>query len=636
MTQIVLLDGETLSVEDVVRVARGHPRTVRVAISNGARRRVQSCRRVVDEFGEEGRVVYGFTTGFGPLSSEILAPEESETLSRYIAKSHAAGVGKYADNEIVRAMMVLRANTLAKGLSGITLETLDKLVAMINRGVHPRIPEEGSVGASGDLAPLAHMTLAMIGEGTVEYKGKEKPAREGMRAVGGTARLKSKEGLALTNGSQFSSAFAALGIYDAENLIKCSEIALAMSLEALAGVSDPFSVAIQRARRHPGQESTAANIRTLTKGSNIVKEGRFRRKEMEARSKHLDRMLSSIGIHKTEHDYYRYKDSLGSFVIQIANAIGDLTDTEKPGLGTLFARLKKTDSLSPEWDSLRQLLLALESSSDRTAKLRDAAGKKSKFHDPYSLRCAPQVIGIARDCVRYVKEILRIEINSATDNPLIFPASRISMSGGNFHGQPISWAMDSLSIALSSVGNISERRIDKLTDASNSNGLPAFLVPRNAKLGLNSGFMIVQYTAAALVSQNKILAHPASVDSIPTAAGFEDFVSMSPIAGIKLRKIIENVERIAAIEMICAAQGIDLRTRDGWLSPSQKISGKVGRGVRAAYDMLRNEIGVKAIVEDEEMELHSDIERVRNYIHNGELVRHVERTIGKLRRIEGK
>lgn len=355
--------------------------------------------------------------------------------------------------------MLLRINTLAKGYSGIRLENLESIVEMLKKGVYPIIPAKGSVGASGDLAPLSHMILVLMGEGKAEYQGRVMSGKEAMEKAGmKPVPLDFKEGIALNNGTQLMTAIAALTIYDAEKLMKTAEVAAALTLEALLGISDAFDEKIHMVRPHDGQAITARNVRELIAGSQLVQTG------------------------------------------------------------------------------------------------REAMEKVHRPHDPYSLRCAPQVLGAARDAIAYVKRIVEVEINSATDNPLVFPEDETCLSGGNFHGQPVSLAMDLLGVALTIIGNISERRTARLLDEKLNNGLPAFVIPPEAKKGLNSGLMTVQYAAAALASENKVLAHPACVDSIPTSANFEDFVSMGVTAAQKVMQILENVEYLVAIELLCAAQ----------------------------------------------------------------------------------
>lgn len=514
----VSIDGENLSIKDVVAVARDH---VEVEIPQKVKHKVQRCRQILEDLIKEKKVVYGVTTGFGALGSIVVSPERIEELQTNLIRSHSAGVGDALDKDVTRALMLLRANTLAKGNSGIRLETLETLVQMINKRVHPMIPEKGSVGASGDLAPLSHMTLVMIGEGEAEYKGEKLSGKEAMNKAGiPPVKLGSKEGIALNNGTQMMTAIAVLALHDAERLIKTAEIAASLSLEALSGISDAFDERIHQARPHPGQITSARNMKSLISGSKIIE------------------------------------------------------------------------------------------SSEEVTKSNEARPPQ----DPYSLRCVPQVLGAARDTLSHVKEIIETEINSATDNPLIFVEDRVCLSGGNFHGQPISVVMDMLGIALTIIGNMSERRIARLIDENLSQGLPAFLIPKEAMKGIHSGFMTAQYTAAALTSENKTLAHPASVDSIPTSANFEDFVSMGSIAARKAMEILRNVEHIIAIELLCAAQGIDFRGPE-----------KLGKGTKAAYALIRKRVPMLR----EDRVLTNDIENVVDLIRSGELLKIIDSIVAE-------
>lgn len=504
----VSLDGETLTIEDVVAVARHN---VKVEIAKKVKDKVQKCRRFLDGLVRKKHVVYGVTTGFGALGNIAISLKDMKRLQLNLIRSHSAGVGKPIEKEVVRAMMLLRANTLAKGLSGVRLEILETLVKMLNKGVHPIIPEKGSVGASGDLAPLSHMTLVMMGEGKAEYKGKQMSGREAMQRAGiQPVKLDYKEGVALNNGTQYMTAIAALAVYDGERLLKAAEVATALSLEALNGIVDAFDEKIHLARPHAGQIASAQTVRSLIAVSRLVTSG------------------------------------------------------------------------------------------------EEAARQGRHPQDPYSLRCAPQVLGAVRDVVSYVRKVIEIEINSATDNPLVFAEDEVCLSGGNFHGQPVALAMDILGTALATVGNLSERRIARLIDEHLSRGLPAFLIPEKAKKGVQSGFMAAQYTAAALASENKILAHPASVDSIPTSANFEDFVSMGPAAARKAVEILRNVEYIVAIELLCAAQGVDFRGSEN-----------LGQGTKKVYLAIREE--VPHLIEDRPV--HKDIEAVTNLIRTGRLLK---------------
>jgi histidine ammonia-lyase len=464
----ILLDGASLRIEDVVRVARGYEQ---VALEEDARRRVVRCRNVIEELAKS-KVIYGINTGFGALSNIIIPSQDLEDLQLNLIRSHAAGVGPALPTDVTRAMMLHRANTLAKGLSGIRLPTLEALIGMMNSRIHPIIPERGSVGASGDLAPLAHLALVMIGEGYAEYSGKMMTGSEALRAVSITpVSLEAKEGLALINGTQMMTAIGALMIHDITRLVEWAERSGALTLEVLGGLTEAFDERIHQARPHAGQAASARHMTQLLTGGKLMDSGERR-------------------ILKGQH---------------------------------------------------RQ--------------------------DPYSLRCIPQVMGAARDAIDYAARAIETELNSANDNPLIFPEDREVLSGGNFHGQPIAIVLDLLAIAAATMGNLVERRITRLLDPRLSSGLAAFLIPHGAKPGVSSGLMAAQYTAAALASENKIMAHPASVDSIPTSADFEDFVSMGPSSALKLMRIEENVRTIVAIELLCAAEAVETRGKEK-LSPA--------------------------------------------------------------------
>jgi len=514
MSQIVTIDGSALNVDQVVAVARGAPVQLAPSAIPGIRR----ARQAVEDFVARGEIVYGITTGFGAFKDRIISPDQVKTLQRNIVMSHAVGVGPLLPTDVVRAMMVVRANALAKGHSGVRLETLEALLVLLNRGVHPLIPAQGSLGASGDLAPLAHMALVLIGEGEAEFQGEHLPGREALRRAGlSPIELEAKEGLALTNGTALMTALAALTTREAENLSAVADIAGCLSLEALYGTPRAFDARIHAARPHPRQIECATYLRRLIEGS----------------------------------EFTRPDDPLN-------------------------------------------------------------------VQDAYTLRCIPQVHGAARDAILYSRWMTEIELNSATDNPLIFfdeDGHADVISGGNFHGEPIAIAMDYLAIALTELGNISERRLTRLTDeASNRETLPAFLIKHG---GLNSGFMLTQYTAAALASENKVLAHPASVDTIPTSANQEDHVSMGPIAARQAREIAGNVATILAIELFAAAQGIDFRR--------ERLGGnpRLGRGTAAAYTLIRKRV---PFLENDAI-MYPHIQAVRELVVNGELVEAVEKAL---------
>jgi len=478
----IVLDGSSLTFEDVIAVAYGKPGEPKVVLSESSRLAVGRAANAVAELVERGEIAYGITTGFGALKDKIIPKEKVEQLQRNILLSHAVGVGEELDMPTVRAIILIRANTLARGFSGITLETLSTLIEFLNKGLHPTIPSKGSLGASGDLAPLAHMALPLIGAGEAVIDGERMSGAEAMRRVGlAEVSLKAKEGLALTNGTAVMAAIGVIEVYRAQRLADLAETIACLSLEALNGTDAAFDERIHALRPHPRQIRSAANLRANLKGSDFV---------------------------------------------------------------------RKPDP--------------------------------KNIQDPYTLRCIPQVNGAVRDAIDYVEWVMTNELNSVTDNPLIFfdDAGRPEIvSGGNFHGEPLAISMDYLALALTELGNISERRITRLTDAGSNGGvLPPFLTEDE---GLNSGFMLLQYTAAALCAENKVLAHPASADSIPSSANVEDHVSMGVTAGLKLRAVAGNLEDILALELLCAAQGIDFR---------KKILGsdaELGEGTAPLYSSIR-------------------------------------------------
>lgn len=505
----IILDGEGLTFDEVLAVAYGKPGEPRVNLSEGAKASVQRASAAVDTLLERGEVAYGITTGFGAFKDKIISREEVEQLQRNIVLSHAVGVGDPFDTPTVRAIMLIRANTLARGFSGIRLETLELILECLNRGVHPVIPQKGSLGASGDLAPLAHFACVLIGEGKAEYNGEvlsgaEALAKAGLKPI----TLKAKEGLALTNGTTVMTAVGLLETARSIRLAELADVAGCLSLEALHGTLSAFDDRIHQLRPHPRQLECARNLRSLLEGSDFVR------------------------------------------------------------------------GFDP-----------------------------SNVQDAYTLRCMPQVHGACRDAVAYAEWLIKIELNSVTDNPLIFQDDDRAIeviSGGNFHGEPLALAFDYLTIALSELGNISERRIMRLTDeASNAHVLPPFLTEHG---GLNSGFMIVQYTAAALCTENKVLAHPASVDTIPSSANVEDHVSMGVTAVLKLCQVATNLETILGLELLCAAQGIDFRKR------SVGNDASLGAGTREIFDEIR--AVVPFVQSDEYLKSHMDAVAsvVRNFI----------------------
>lgn len=506
--QKILIDGNSLTIEDIVKVTRENSH---VELTKESLERVAKARALVDKLVDEERISYGITTGFGKFSDIAISREDSRKLQKNLIISHACGVGNPLSEDIVRGIMLLRINNLSKGYSGVRIETLQTLVDMLNKGVHPIIPEKGSLGASGDLAPLSHMVLTMIGEGEAIYKGELLSSKEAMDRAGIEVLeyLSSKEGLALINGTQAMTSVGVHTLYDSINLLKTADIAYALTMESLNGITCAMDERVHNVRPHKGQINTAKNLLELVKDS-----------EMTTKQ-------------------------------------GDL-----------------------------------------------------RVQDAYSLRCTPQIHGASKDAIEYVKNKINIEINSVTDNPIIFPEQEDVISGGNFHGQPMALAFDFLGIALSEIANISERRLEKLVNPALSHGLPAFLVNQG---GLNSGFMIVQYSAASLVSENKVLAHPASVDSIPSSANQEDHVSMGTIAARKAKEIMENARKVVAMEILGAAQAIDLRGKK-----------KLGVGSEAAYQIVREHTPFI----DKDRVMYKEINICEDIIKKNLLVNAVEKAMG--------
>ncbi|HVP35790.1 MAG TPA: histidine ammonia-lyase, partial [Terriglobales bacterium] len=449
----IQIDGQHLKLEQIEEVAYSK---AKVKLSRNAIPRIKRCRKYVEEIVHKGQTVYGINTGFGKLCRVKISPSEIERLQKNLVLSHAVGVGPVFCEEEVRAAMLLQANVLSKGYSGVRVEVIQSLINLLNSGVTPMVPEKGSVGASGDLAPLAFIALVLTGEGWAFYNKKLFSGKDALKKAGlKPLKLSAKEGLALINGTEIMTGLGALTLLRAEKLSELADMAGALSCEAALATPVAFDEDLQKARAHRGQGMVAKNLVQLMKNSQIRE------------------------FHKA----------------------------------------------------------------------------CPKVQDPYSFRCMPQVHGAVRDALHYVRSVLEVEINSATDNPLIFPDKKKVISGGNFHGEPVALALDFLGIAVSELGSISERRIAVMMDP-NITDLPAFLV---SEPGINSGLMMAQTTAAALVSENKILAHPASVDSIPTSLNQEDHVSMGTIASRKAREIANNTEEVLAIEFLCAYQGVCFR-----------------------------------------------------------------------------
>ncbi|OLE01386.1 MAG: histidine ammonia-lyase [Actinobacteria bacterium 13_1_20CM_4_69_9] len=507
----IRLTGDDLRVDDVCAVAYGK---ASAALSDEARTKMRAARELVERAAHGTREhTYGINTGFGRFVSKSIPEEQTEELQLRLLRSHACGVGDPYPTEIVRAAMLLRANALAKGTSGARVATVELLLECLAHGVVPRVPSRGSVGASGDLAPLAHLALPLVGEGEAVYDGELLAGADALAAAGlEPTRLAAKEGLSLINGTQFMAAYGALGLVRAWRLARAADLACALSLEALQGSRTSFLPQIHALRPLRGQAASASNVLRLIEGSAI-------------------------------NEAHRWCD---------------------------------------------------------------------KVQDAYSLRCAPQVHGASRDLLDYVEGTVAVELNAATDNPLVLVDDELLVSNGNFHGQPLAFALDAMAMASSELASISERRVERLVNPSLSDGLPAFLTSDG---GLNSGFMIPQYVAASLVSENKSLCHPASVDSIPTSAGQEDHVSMGNAAGLKAWQVLANSERALAIELLAGAQGVE------FLAPLEP-----GAGVRATHAFVRSlspRLG-------DDRPLARDIEAVAEAIRDGSLIAAVESDVGEL------
>jgi histidine ammonia-lyase len=505
----LVLDGSGLTLEDLESVAHGS-RTVVLAPS--ARAAVERSRRIVDEAVARGAVVYGVTTGFGNFADVVIPKDKLRELQLNLVRSHAAGVGELLDEADTRALMLLRANVLAKGFSGVRPETLALLLQMINRRVHPLVPSQGSVGASGDLAPLAHLALCLVGEGNCSHEGRPQTASTALAAAGlAPVVLEAKEGLALINGTQLMTAVGGLALLEAGRLARAADIVGALTLDVLKGTDVAFDPRIHAARPHPGQAASARNLTKVLAGSAI-------------RESHRD---------------------------------------------------------------------------------------CGKVQDAYSLRCMPQVHGAARDALAYVGSTFAIEMNAATDNPMVFADTGELLSGGNFHGEPVAIACDVLAIAVAELGAISERRIERLVNPTLSD-LPAFLTRKG---GLESGLMLAHVTAAALASENKSLAHPASVDSIPTSANKEDHVSMGATAARKAARVVANTRRVLAVELLAACQALDLLKP---LTTSAPLT--------AVFRAVREQVPAS----DRDRFLSPEIEALAELLRHGALIDAAQAVCGRL------
>lgn len=499
----IFLDGSSLTIEQIHKVVFEN---ITIELSPKGVEQVQKSREYVEKIIEEGKIVYGITTGFGKFSDVFISNENTSQLQLNLIISHACGVGEPFSLEVAKTMMLLRANSLSKGYSGITMDTLDLLIQLINKNIIPIIPSQGSLGASGDLAPLSHMALVLLGRGEAHYQSRTMSGKEALELAGlKPVELKAKEGLALINGTQAMTACGSLAIQKANDIKKIADLIASLTNEGLNGIIDAYDPKIAEIRPHQGQKDSAENLRMILAGSKL---------------------------------------------------------TTRQG--------------------------------------------EVRVQDPYTLRCIPQVHGGSREAIDYVERVVNTEINSVTDNPLIFTEQGEIISGGNFHGQPMAIALDTLAIAISEFANISERRIERLVNPQLSGGLPPFLIEEG---GLNSGFMIPQYVAASLVSENKGLSTPASVDSIPSSANQEDHVSMGTIAARKALRVIENTINVFAIELLCAVQALDFNDVDKMSPVTKKV-----------YQLVRSR--VSKLTKDRE--LHIDIKECAEIINSREILKCIE------------
>ncbi len=510
--KVFKLTGTNLTLEDLAFIAKAKPGQVKLEIEESSLVKMKKSRQVVLDIVKKGKPVYGINTGFGALASKQIAVEDLEQLQYNLIRSHCTGVGRPFSREVTRAIMLSRANCLIQGFSGVTPETIILLLDFINYGINPVIPEKGSVGASGDLAPLSHIALALIGEGEVEYEGKICRSDFAIHQVGKeVAKLGPKDGLALINGTSVMLALGTLALIEAKKIVKQADIIACLTLDAVRGTASAFDERISMLKPQPGQVDVSRNLLKIIKGSEIV---------------------------------VSHKDD-------------------------------------------------------------------GKVQDPYSLRCIPQVHGACRQTLRHAEEVLNIELNSVTDNPLVFVDTGDVISGGNFHGEALALMMDYLAMGLSEICNIAERRVEKMMNPHFSD-LPAFLTKNS---GLNSGLMIAHVTMAALASENKYLCHPASVDSIPTSTDKEDHVSMGVTSGRKLLEVVSNVQHGLAIELLCNTQGLE------FLRPM-----KTAAGLEKVVTLVRKHV---APIEDDRV-FHKDIENLTKLIQTDEIIREVESVTGPL------
>jgi len=640
--EILWIDGQNLKLKDVIEVARERRR---VRLTPETLRLTARCRSVVDLLVEHNVPVYGLTTGFGSKRNVFISREDTKILQHNLLRSHASGIGTPLGEDIVRAALLLRANALSRGHSGLRPVVLEKIIELLNRDVYPWVPDQGSVSASGDLAPLSHLSLVLVGDpgGRIYDPSRRRNSRRDLDIVetpdteGFVSSspenlklfhdyvpidLEAKEGLALTNGVQVTCALGIMNAWDAEGLATQADMSCALSLEAFQGIRTAFDAEIAAARPYPGQVASAANVRILVEGSSILSSPlnlaildkcirQLQEHQSAARATGMEEDILAIaagleaarsdphGLARDNMDNLGHGDPSG----EAAFASDPLTRSLRRGLHPLQVKLQSC--IRRLFDSDTSVAAQLREQLTQIADLLERAVPRiPSVQDDYSFRCASQVHGAARNALTHVMEMLQIEANSSTDNPLIFPpdgpadleeyrksltieACRAAVrSGGNFHGEPLALAMDYLTMAVAELGSISERRVAKIVDGRHNNGLPSLLIHKS---GLNSGFMIPQYTAAALVSENKCQCFPASVDSIPTCENTEDHVSMGLIAARKTRTVIENVEKIIAIELLTSFQALHFR------KPFHK---ELGAGTQVIFDLMEQNPSIFFVEED--------------------------------------
>ena len=558
----ILLNGHQLSIEEVAAVAlENHP----VQISEEALQQVQASRIYIEAQIQAKNIIYGVSTGFGANAAKVIEDYDiARQLQRNLIISHACGVGEALPEKVVRAMMLIRLNTLLAGYSGARIETVKLLEALLNKQIHPYIPAQGSVGASGDLCPLAHMALALIGKGKVAYQGQYVPAEEALQKENLSAiELQHKEGIALLNGTTLMAALAALALKEAEQVLRLGVRASTLAFEALAARKQAFDERVHQVRRHEGQQQIAAWIRQDSQGSNLLG-------------------LSPADILKAipQEVYAAAPPHLQAQIQLICQGVPKKFSVE------LYRYLPWEGEKAPwqTWESMFRF-----------------ADKKITPQDAYSVRCTPQVLGASLEALRHIRKVVENELNAVVDNPLIFVEDDVVLSAGNFHGQPLALVLDYLKLAVAEMGNLWERQINKLVDEHHNDLLPAFLTADSS--GLHSGLMIAQYVAAGLVSENKVLVHPASADSIPTSANQEDHVSMGSIAGRQALEILGNVKKVLAILLLTAAQALEIRVQQ-----LQKINFEAQLGA-GSMDLLAQ---VRSIVPhlSEDRLLQEDIQKL--------------------------